>query len=144
MGFVEAAMEDGAEEVLAPEGTYDLRIAMHESGLTTKAGDRTMIRCFITIESDDDVDYMGINHYLVFPNQHDKEEDPDKYRMMLRNINRFLTVFDVEYGPRGFNDEDLDGSTGRCLVVQEEGKDADGKPNGEIYPRIRLPRMKTD
>jgi len=144
MGFIEAPMDEGSEEVLAPEAAYDLRIASHEEGLTSKSGGRSMIRCFIQIESDDGQDYMGINHYLVFPKAEDRDEDQQKYRRMLRNINRFLTVFSIEYDNRGFNSEDLDGSTGRCTVGQRQGQDSDGNDTSEKYPELRLPRMATD
>jgi hypothetical protein len=143
MGFIEAPMDEGGEEVLAPEGQYDLRIASYEKGLKSQGAGRSMIRVYIIIESDDDQDYMGINHYLVFPTKEDKEEDPAKFRRMMRNINRFLTVFNIPYDNRGFSDEDLDGSTGRCLVGQREGQ-KDGQPTGEMYPELRLPRMATD
>lgn len=136
MPLIEAAFADAPEQTLPEEALYDLRIANIERGLVSQKGGRPMIRCDIQIEGDQD--YMPIFHYLVFPTKEDWAERRDTAKILLRNMKRFLTVFGIEFGPSGFDDDDLPGATGICLVKLEEGDD------GEMRPRIALPRMRDD
>lgn len=134
MGFIEAALGDAPEEQLPPEGAYDLRI-VHKATGTNKAETRKQVKVLVRIEADED--YQPINHYLTFPNDEDWQDRPDTAKLMLRGINRFLEVFNVPNQANGFNDDDLDGATGKCLVTHRAPEDA----GGDVYPELRLPRM---
>jgi hypothetical protein len=150
MGFIEAPFGDTPEEVRAPEGMYDLRIFNKETGLKSKPsehseGGRDMVRCDIAIEDNSGTDYAPMSHWLVFPlgdpragtgdwEQNANGQVPAK--QMIRGIKRFLAVFGIEFGATGFEEEDLDGAVGRCLIRQQTGDD------DEIYNRLRLPRLK--
>jgi hypothetical protein len=131
MGFIEAAFEDAPAELLAPENNYDLRVVNKE--WKTSKSNRRMLQVLTAVEAPED--YSPINSWLVFPNKEDWDEDPDKAKLMLRNVQAFLQVFGIEMEAKGFNDDELDGATGNCLVIQEENE-------GEIYSRIRTPRLK--
>ena len=141
MTFIKAPLADGGEEVLPPESMYDLRIASKKVG-RNKADTRDQIHLYIVIEGHEEEDYMGINHWLPFPNEEDMQ-DTNRKKMMLRSINRFLTVFNVNYGADGFDEEDLEGAQGNCMVYLEKRTDADGNEMDEEQPRLRLPRMAT-
>lgn len=139
MGFMEAPLADAPEEKLPPEGTYDLRIASKKVGMN-KAETRKQISCFIVIEGAEE-DYMGINHYLTFPNEDDWREEKDKAKRMLRGVNRFLHMFSVPNTPNGFDPDDLDGATARGRVGHRVGKDEDGNETSDIFPTLVLPRI---
>ena len=140
MTFIKAPLADGGEEVAPPESMYDLRIASKKVGRNA-ADTRDQVHLYIVIEGHEEEDYMGINHWLTFPNEEDLLEFKEKAKIMLRSTNRFLTVFGVNYGADGFDEEDLDGATGSCMVYLEKRKDADGNEMDEEQPRLRLPRM---
>lgn len=130
MSRIEVPFADVPEETLAPEGNYDLRIVGKESGLTKK-GDRSMITCLIRIEGGP---YSAMRHWLVFPNEHDEQNTRD---LMVRNIRRFLAIFNVKWDGTSFDDDDLDGATGRCLVSLRKNEET-----GTEYNELRLPRVR--
>ena len=140
--YAGAPWDDAPEEVLPPEGEYDLRIVGHEETQTKGQADpykpvRRMIRVSVRVEGPED--YQGIQHYLVFPNKDEwEEDDPDALRtakMMLRNVRRFLRIFKID--ETSFNPEDLDGSMGRATVGTRRNEQ-----DGQLYPELRLPRAR--
>jgi len=133
MAQIEVPFDDAPEEEIPKEGTYDLRVMMKEVG-TSKSSGRPQITVMLKIEGD--VDYVPIYHYLTFPTMEDFDEEPQKARNAVRRVARFCTVFGIEMGPQGFDDEALDGATGRCLVRLEEYE-------GEDRPKLQLPRIKS-
>ena len=128
MPFIEAALDEGTEDEVCSEGRYDLIIRSAEQKVS-KAGNQ-MITCIIDIEGED---YASIFHHLVFPDEATKAEDPNKHKLMLRGINRFLEVFNIDHTEKGFNDEDLQGATGNCLVKIESYE-------GNEQAKLSLPR----
>ena len=50
----------------------------------------------------------------------------------MRNVTRFLKLFDVPYEKNGINSEDMVGNTADCVLTQEEYA-------GNISNRLRLP-----
>ena len=94
---------------------------------------------YVLIAAEGPVDYAPISHYLVFPNTDELDSDASEdtkrtARLLLRNIKRFLAVFQVDFGPTGFDDDDLDGAMGSCLITHEDY-------NGEPQARLKLPRI---
>lgn len=134
MGKINVPFGDVSEEKVAPEGTYDLRVIRKE-WVTSRNSGRPMLSAYIAIESDDGEAYTPFGHWCVLPTDEDWQEDRRKAEMFVRNLRRFLSVFGVEWTPDGFDDEELDGATGRCLVTIEEDDE------GVLRNRLRLPRV---
>lgn len=131
MGFVKAALDDVAEPEVVAEGEYDLRIVKSEDK-ESRAGN-PMTEIFIRIEDAGSKNPALVAHYL---NHVTPETPKDQQQMRLLETKRFLQVFGVAHTPEGFDTDDLQGATGRCLLIQEEGKD------GVTRNRMKLPRLK--
>lgn len=138
MSFIKvgANLDDVPEESAVPgNAEYDLTIISSDGPKKSKKSDRQIINLGLRV---DDANYPNaklVNHTIVFPTEEDYEEEPDKARMMLRSMKRFLHCFGIEWTDEGFNGEDLEGATGRCVLVQDEYE-------GEINNKLRLPRMR--
>lgn len=132
MGFIETAFDEAPELETPSAGEKNLTIVSVERGRKSKSGGQ-QIGCAIRVEDEPDTEL--IYHYLTFPTQQDWEDRPEAAKTMTRMNKRFLAVFGVDYGPKGFDDEELDGATGRCTVVHEMYE-------GEPRARLRLPKVK--
>jgi hypothetical protein len=131
MGFIKVDLNDAKEAETVPEGEYDLRIIKAEDG-ESKAGN-PMTSVLIKIEDAPIPNASPVRHWLTYP---DSKTPADQRNMRLLDIKRFLTCFGVPMTAYGFDSEDLVGATGRAYLAQEEGD------NGEVYNRLRLPRLK--
>lgn len=141
MPFIEQAMDQAHEQDLVPEAEYDLRITQHEVKENSKGtGDNIM--CVIEIENPPEgvAHPAPIFHYITLVNPSDDAKSKD---FKLRMMRRFLEVFSIPFEANGFNDDDLDGATGRCLVTQQEIK-RDDKPSGEYTHALRLPKFSNE
>jgi hypothetical protein len=127
MGFISEDLDDVEESKAAPEGEYDLRIVSAVDKPSKK--ETPMITVGLKIE-DPDVDAPLVRYYLI---GWDRDTPEDQVRMRKLEAKRFQECFDA---PSGFEADDLIGLTGRSFVNQEEGQD------GNIYNRLRLPRLK--
>jgi hypothetical protein len=134
MSLIELPFADVPEEKIAPEGNYDLRIVNQEQGASKKSG-RPMITCLIRIEGGA---YAPMMHWLVLPTAADWDEERMTSERMVRGVRRFLEIFNIKWTPKGFDAEELDGATGRCLVTIEKDDE------GNEHNRLRLPRAKND
>ena len=135
MPFVNVAIKDAKEPELVPEGEYDLEIvgkkAFDDNGNSaTNPTDISRIGVTIRIDSADHPNAEFIYHTLWMKG---KEEF---HVSSMRDVRRFLSVFSVPFEGNGFDIDDLDEATGRCVVYQKEGDD------GIIRPRLRLPRFR--
>lgn len=127
MSFISETLDDVREAQAAPEAEYDLRIAKATKKKSKKGND--MMEVMIVIE-DRDVDAPPIFMYLLGWDRDTADEEVIRRK---REIKRFCSVFDV---PHDFDEEDLLGQTGSCLVIQEEDD------SGEVRNRLKLPRIK--
>jgi hypothetical protein len=132
MGFINVALDDAKEAEVVPEGEYDLRIIKAEDGESKKGNPMTSI--LIKIEDAPIPNAAPVRHWLTYP---DNKTPADQRNMRLLDIKRFLTLFGVPITADGFDSEDLVGATARAYLTQEEGDN-----NGEVYNRIKLPRLK--
>jgi|TARA_Y100000310_G_scaffold345664_1_gene467914 hypothetical protein len=131
MPFIEVpGMGDDYEDEVVPEANYDLRITQATDG-RNKADTSDQIQAIIAIENSDVENPGAIFHYLTFPNE---DDDDNQRRGKMRNITRFLKVFDIPFEKNGVNSDDMAGSTGNCLVVLGE---YEGTPKNEL----RLPKV---
>jgi hypothetical protein len=134
MPFIEATgLGDDYEDQPVAEGNYNLRVYDARDG-RNKANTCDQIVAILHIESEEDgtpVNGAGsIFHYLTFPATED--EDSVK-RFKMRDISRFLHLFNVQFEKKGLNSEDMIGQTATCLVVQDEYE-------GNISNKLKLPR----
>lgn len=135
MGFINASLDQDYEDRPVPEGEYNLRITKVDEE-ESKAGN-AMLVLQIKVEDRGFPNAAPIRHWVVLPDG----SDPQKDRLRSRDLKRLLYVFGVNVGPKGFDSDDLQGATGSCMVTQEEGTDDKGKSTGDIYNRLRLPRL---
>jgi hypothetical protein len=134
MPFIEVeGLGDDYEDHPVAEGTYQLRISDAKDG-RNKANTCDQIVVIIQIDSEEDgtpVEGAGaIFHYLTFTAD-DDTDDVKKFKM--RDISRFLHLFNVQFEKKGLNSEDMVGQTGICLVVQDEYE-------GNVSNKLKLPR----
>lgn len=127
MGFISDSLDDVEEAKAAPEGEYSLRIVSADDKFS-KGGNR-MIEARIAIE-DSSVQAPLIRHFIM---GWDDDTPDEQKRMRKLEIKRFCECFNISHD---FEASDLPGQTGRSFVAQEEGQD------GNIYNRLRLPRLK--
>lgn len=131
MPFISANLDDVSEDKPVPEGEYELTIQSWKEE-RSKAGNK-MLTVIIKINDADAPGASNIFHRLVLPNE---ETDREKARMMLLNLKRFLHVFGIPNDRGGFDPEDFNGATGRCLVGQREYE-------GQVSNELRLPRLRS-
>lgn len=144
------AFEQDLEDKVAKEGKYTLRITSAKPKLSKKT-DRKMFSFGLMIEGDEN--YATVFHNVNFPME---DDEPRTQKSMLRDLKRFFHVFNIPtelaiQADSLANDEfesvmgpelaALSGSTGDCLVVQEEAKDASGEKTGEMRNVLRLPKV---
>lgn len=130
MSFINAQLDQSVKEPeAAPEGEYDLRIAK-TTRKESKSGNM-MTEVMITVEGEQGV--APVYHYLIDVTKDTPAQQADMRRLELK---RFMQMFGVKFQPDGYDDEDLQGATGRCMLTQEEGDD------GVVRNRLRLPRLK--
>lgn len=123
------------EDRLVPEGEYELRIVKADFG-ASKSGENNVASILCSVQGPEGDNASPIGHWIVWPN---KDADARANRQRTRDIKRFLTVFgwplDQGFDPEA-NIADLQGAEGKCFVRQEKNKDT-----GEVYNRLRLPRL---
>jgi hypothetical protein len=129
---IDARFGDAPEKLLPDEGQYGVTVRSKEVG-TAKSG-RSTIGCWLTIEAGDGEEYEDVYHCMVFPTDADWDDDPDKARLMLRGCQRFLAMLGIDFDEKGFDEEELDGASGRCLIKIEPYE-------GEDRPKLSLPRI---
>lgn len=134
MPFISVALNDAKEPEAVPEGPYDLRIVKHSDEPSKKSGN-PMTTVYIKIEDAAYPNASLVRHWLVPP----ANDTPADQRMMRTlDIKRFLTAFGVPMQGEGFDSDDLDGATAsQIMLTQEEDEES-----GNVYNRIRLPRLK--
>ena len=129
MSFIEVkGLGDDYEDTPVPEGEYELRIVDTREG-RNKADTCDQITVLISVEDDEYPNSKTIFHYLTFPGG---EDDDNVRRNKMRNLSRFLKLFEVPYEKNGLNSEDMLGLTANCVLTQEEYE-------GNISNRLRLP-----
>jgi len=128
MPFIKQAL-DAKEPESAPEGERDLRIVKVDDETPTKKGDPMIT---VTIKIQDEENFALFNHWILLVGPKIKKENHEMYKL---NIQRFLQVFDIPYEDDGFDSDDLQGATGRCFLVEDEGDD------GIIRNKLRLPKL---
>lgn len=106
MPFISASLKDAHEDKPVPEGNYDLTIKTRT--LKKSRSGKDMILCIIGV--DEHPDAAPIYHNIML------EGDPEWQHLRLRDLRRFLEVFNIPYDDNGFNDDDLEGAQGNCLV----------------------------
>ncbi|MGI9489147.1 MAG: hypothetical protein ACR2RF_25330 [Geminicoccaceae bacterium] len=139
MPFVEMPLDDDYEDVPASEGEHDLRITQvlrKQPGDKEKAPEYTLL---ITVEDDDKAGAFRHPIWLPAP-LCGYEVDAEQNKRRKRDLVRLFAVFNIAYDPReGFNDEDLQGGTGRCMLNKRERRDMPG----EFENSLRLPKHQT-
>ena len=129
MSFLQVeGLGDDYEDEAVPEGSYGLRIVDTREG-RNKADTCDQLTVLISVDDDEFPNSKTIFHYLTFPGEAD---DDNVKRNKMRNVTRFLKLFDVPYEKDGINSEDMVGNTADCVLTQEEYE-------GNISNRLRLP-----
>lgn len=129
MSFLQVeGLGDDYEDEAVPEGSYGLRIVDTREG-RNKADTCDQLTVLISVDDDEFPNSKTIFHYLTFPGEAD---DDNVKRNKMRNVTRFLKLFDVPYEKNGINSEDMVGNTADCVLTQEEYE-------GNISNRLRLP-----
>ena len=129
MSFLQVeGLGDDYEDEAVPEGSYGLRIVDTREG-RNKADTCDQLTVLISVDDDELPNSKTIFHYLTFPGEAD---DDNVKRNKMRNVTRFLKLFDVPYEKNGINSEDMVGNTADCVLTQEEYE-------GNISNRLRLP-----
>lgn len=143
MSLIGMPFDDTPEDRLAPEGERELQIQEVEWGLSKgdpEAGKPQRRMATITIAVMDIPNCSPIRHWLVLPNDDEYEEakvDPkakQRVDMMVRQTRRFLKAFNVNYGPKGWDPEELPMASGKCLVVHETPPGR-SEPMAKVLPR---------
>lgn len=129
MAFIKAELGNTKEPEAAPEGEYDLRIAK-ATRKDSKAGNK-MTEVILQIEGGN---FSPVFHYLIDVTR-DTAENVRQMREL--ELKRFLTVFGIKFEDGGYDDEDLQGATGRVFLIQEEDE------NSVTRNKLRLPRLKS-
>lgn len=138
MPFINANIKDAQEDKVVPEGNYDLVITSVQEK-DSKNGE-PMLACLIKIEGEEGQSAKPIFHYIMLPS--DKGAEPDaKYpnTRRLRDMRRFLEVFEVPWDESGFDTDDLQGARGNCLV-----KISPAEGDYEESNQIALPKFKDE
>lgn len=150
MAFIKAAMSEAKESESVPEGEYDLRVISSEPkrGEDAFKSGREGWSLLISIESAEIPNPAPVMHNLMLPVEDDKESTKN---LMLLGIRRFLECFNIPYEDGGFDEDDLEGAAGRCLLrqvpAQRKVAGSDDKYEdipGEFRNELVLPRLKSE
>lgn len=87
----------------------------------------------VSIGIDDHLDSPNITHFLSLPKQEDDERKAAFKQLMCK---RFLVAFGIPHEDTEFDTDDFAGCTGEVEVVLSDPDD-----NGNVYNRLRLPRL---
>lgn len=141
MAFIKTALAEAKESEHVPEGQYDLRVAKSER--KEFKGGREGYTLTVVVEDSDFPNAAPIFHNLLMV----KEDDKDTTRnMMVLGQRRFFECFGIAYEDDGFDDDDLEGATGRCQVTVKNRQKDDGSGKfvdvpGEFVNELKLPRL---
>lgn len=119
MGFVEMALGDYKEKEVLPEGEYTLRVAGSDWNDA-----HTTLSIWHDVEGVENAKTVFFN--INLPKQGDSKKTIDA---KLGFTVGYLKLFGIEFGPEGFNEEDLLGATARCRLKISE---YEGIPRNEI------------
>lgn len=129
-------LNDIPEEAPVTEGDYDLAIFAVNEGVA-KSG-RATVKASIRIEDPNFPNAQPMLHVLTIPSEDDWENDEDLAKRMTRSNLRFLALFGIAHTDEGWDTDDFEGANCRAhLSLTDEDE------SGNIYNRIRLPRMKS-
>ena len=117
MAFIEVPVGDAKEPEIVPEAVYELRCEGYTEK-RSKEDKRDLLVVTLSIENPPaGVKPEVIFHQMSMPNAEDSEKSRSFQVLLTR---RFLECFKIPYESGGFDPEDIPGSTGKCLVVQDE------------------------
>ena len=137
MPFIEQAVADAKEDMVVPEAEYDLEILSAELKTSKRAIERgmtasNMVSCAIAIRSEDYPNAATVFHHLMLVTDPDYEYN----HLWLRDQKRFLVCFGIPFEANGFDVDDFQGATGRCLL--KVGKnDRDEDVNVLALPKVK-------
>lgn len=134
MPFIDVPLGDAKEGRPVPESEYELRVVSFNPEISKKGN--SMHHAVIVIEDGEFPNAMPIHYYINAVNDDDEESAK---AMKLLDTRRFLECFDVPYEDNGYDDEDVPGSTGKCLVTLAPAEGSFDERN-----ELRLPRLKTE
>lgn len=137
MSYISVNLDDVQEAKPAAAGIYPLRIVKCD---VTQASERAKIpgadQFKVSIGFIDEPDTPNITHYISLP--HEQDEDGGKFKALL--LKRFLHAFNVPYNADGIDTEEMAmqmvGAEGNCEVTLSDPDD-----NGNVYNRLRVPRL---
>ena len=132
MPFIDVPLGDAKEGKPVPEGEYNLRVSSYEAE-TSKKGN-PMYHAVIVIEDGEYPNALPIHYYI---NDVLEDDEESARNMKLLDTRRFLETFDIPYEDNGYDDEDVPGSTGKCLVILAAAEGQYDERN-----ELRLPRLK--
>lgn len=137
MTFLPINLEDVQEQKPASPGIYELQITgaqLTETGENSKRPGSPMLK-FSLAFTDQDLNAPNITHYVTIPTDGD-----ENFAFKALMLKRFLVAFGISFGSQGIDLDNLPmesiGQTANIEVSLSEPDD-----NGNVYNRIRLPRV---
>lgn len=147
MAFISANLNQDYEARAVAEGRYRLRVDKFDSAARSKAGNEGY-KSVITILSTEDggvVENPGQVHLWI-----NKPNGGQYDNLAMRDLKRFLALFEVPFDGSGFDDEGVVGQEAVALLAQETIEGRDEPSNKIVLPPVRgeqeteeAPRRKT-
>ena len=123
-------------------GRYELQITGCEEG-KSREKQKPQFRVSIAIEGHDDA--PNITHFISIPSE---DDEPGALQFKAILLKRFLTLFKIPFNGESLDTEQLAmemvGARANAEVGLDKEKDSQGneKPDGNVYNRLVVPRMK--
>lgn len=137
MSFLPINLEDVQEAKPVSPGEYELQITaaqLTETGENSKHPGSPMLK-FSLAFTDLELNAPNITHYVTIPSEGD-----ENFNFKALMLKRFLVAFGISFGSSGLDLEQVcmeaNGHTATLEVTLSEPDD-----NGNVYNRIRLPRL---
>jgi hypothetical protein len=140
MAFIAVNLDETQEQKAAPKGAYELQITAAqntETGENSKHPGAPMLKVMLGF-TDLEVNAPAITHYITLPYEGDENAS---FKLLM--LKRFLSAFSIPYNSEGIDTEalafEMIGHTGTVEVELTEPND-----NGDVYNRIKVPRLRDE
>lgn len=134
MPHIPLNLTDAKEMSPVKPGRYDLTITQVEE-TKTREKQKPQLRVSIAIGGHDDA--PNINEYISLPAQGD---EPKAFNFKKLLLNRFCTLFGLEFDEGGFDTDLWPGATASNVeVTMDEPND-----KGQVFNRIVVPKLATE
>ena len=140
MTFIPVNLDETQEQRAAPKGIYELQIVGAQetkTGENSKHPGAPMIKVTLGF-TDLEVNAPNITHFITLPYEGDENAS---FKLLM--LKRFMAAFGIPYSQHGIDTEALvEDMLGLTAVLEVDLTEPN--ENGDVFNRIRIPRLREE